>query len=456
MTKKNYQLKYYNINNFETIPQLQALSDDQKHTMRVISHVLPFRTNNYVINELIDWNNIPEDPMFQLAFMQHEFLSKKQFNQVASAIHQTNYPDKLKRVIHKVRAQLNPHPAEQLVHNVPLLAGTPVPGLQHKYRETALIFPTAGQTCFTYCTFCFRWPQFIGEKQLKFATDQSQLFFQYLKHHKEITDVLITGGDPMIMSARHLDKLISPLLSNDYKHIQNIRIGSKVLSFWPYRFITDQDADQYLYIFEKVNKSGKHLAFMAHFNHWRELETEATQEAVQRILTTGTSIRCQSPLLRKINDDPNIWQQMWQTQVKLGMIPYYMFVERDTGPKSYYEIPLVKAYEIFRQAYQKTSGLARTVRGPSMSAAPGKITVEGIEEIAGEKVIQLKFLQSRNPEWCNKIFYAKYNDKACWLSDLVPAFGKQVFFFEAELLKSTVNSVNNKDNIDVTPVSLSY
>ncbi|WP_222937597.1 KamA family radical SAM protein [Spartinivicinus ruber] len=454
MIKRNYQLKYYNLKNFESIPQLQRFNDEQKHAIRVVGNILPFRTNNYVLDELIDWNNIPNDPMFQLTFMQHDFLSKEQFNQVANALSQKDKPDDLKYIINKIRTQLNPHPAGQLAHNVPVLAGTPVPGLQHKYQETALIFPAAGQTCFTYCTFCFRWPQFIGDKQLKFATDQHQLFFQYLKNHKEITDVLITGGDPMTMSARHLDKLITPLLSSEYKHIQNIRIGSKVLSFWPYRFITDQDADHYLRLFDKVNNSGKHLAFMAHFNHWRELDTLATEKAVKRILATGTSIRCQSPLLRKINDNPNVWQQMWQTQVQLGMIPYYMFIERDTGPKAYYEIPLVQAYEIYRQAYQKVSGLARTVRGPSMSAAPGKITVEGVEEIAGEKVIQLKFLQSRKPEWCNKIFYAKFDENACWLDELVPAFGKQVFFFEAELLKDTSNS--NKDKIDVTPISLSY
>jgi hypothetical protein len=107
-----------------------------------------------------------------------------------------------------------------------------------------------------------------------------------------------------------------------------------------------------------------------------------------------------------------------------------MFVERDTGPKNYFEIPLVKAYEIFSEAYKNVSGLARTVRGPSMSAGPGKVLIEDITEIKGEKVFVLKFVQSRIKEYVNKVFFAKYNETASWMDDLEPAFGENEFFFE--------------------------
>ena len=80
----------------------------------------------------------------------------------------------------------------------------PVRGIQHKYKETVLVFPTGGQTCHAYCTFCFRWAQFIGDNDLKFATDESKRFQEYIKQHKEITDVLFTGGDPMVMSYQKL------------------------------------------------------------------------------------------------------------------------------------------------------------------------------------------------------------------------------------------------------------
>jgi hypothetical protein len=117
-------------------------------------------------------------------------------------------------------------------------------------------------------------------------------------------------------------------------------------------------------------------------------------------------------------------------------VPYYMFLERDTGPKNYFEVPLVRAWEIFRDAYKQVSGLARTVRGPSMSAFPGKVAIDGVAEIAGEKVFALQFLQARDPDWVRRPFYAKYDPEAVWLGDLVPAFGEREFFFEAGLRES--------------------
>ncbi|MGI0117080.1 KamA family radical SAM protein [Zooshikella sp. RANM57] len=451
--QKEQRIKYYSINNYECIPQVRLLSDELKYAINVVGKVLPFRINNYVVDELIDWTKVPDDPMFKLSFLQRDFLSPEQFKSVENAIKRKARTAEFKYLINQIRLQLNPHPSGQLEHNTPTLEGIPIPGIQHKYQETVLVFPAAGQTCFTYCTFCFRWPQFTGDNSLKFASKQSPSFFEYIRKHKEVTDVLITGGDPMVMNFRRIESIIRPLLGVGFEHIQNIRIGSKVLSLWPYRFISDQDADNYLKLFEDVNRSGKHLAFMAHFNHWKELNTEATRKAVQRILSTGTNIRCQSPMLKHINDDAGIWKKMWQTQVQLGMIPYYMFIERDTGPKAYFETPLVKAFEIFRDAYQDVSGLARTVRGPSMSATPGKITIEGIDEIAGEKVIQLKFLQSRTPDWCNKIFFAQYDERACWFDELVPAFGKKEFFFESNAFKPLSSK---RKRLDVTPASLSY
>ena len=107
-----------------------------------------------------------------------------------------------------------------------------------------------------------------------------------------------------------------------------------------------------------------------------------------------------------------------------------MFVERDTGPSPDFRLPLAKAYETFQAAYQRVSGLARTVRGPSMSAFPGKVAIDGIVTIKGEKVFALQFLQARNPDWARRPFYAKFDPEATWLDDLVPAFGEERFFFQ--------------------------
>ncbi|HLT36733.1 MAG TPA: hypothetical protein VK034_10610, partial [Enhygromyxa sp.] len=157
------------------------------------------------------------------------------------------------------------------------------------------------------------------------------------------------------------------------------------------------------------------------------------RRAVARIRGTGAQIRMQSPLIRHINDNPETWAELRRTGVELGCVPYYMFVERDTGPKNYFEVPLVRAWEIFRDAYKRVSGLARTVRGPSMSALPGKIAIDGVTEVAGQKVFALQFLQARDPEWVRRPFYAKFNPRAAWFDALEPAFGAREFFFEAAL-----------------------
>ncbi len=427
------KMKFYGLKDIDNIPQLQDLTEDQRFAIKVVSNVLPFRANNYVVEELIDWSNIPDDPIFQLTFMQKEMLTDDQFDRMAELLHNGASPDKVKELSNEIRLELNPHPAAQMTANVPSFEGTEVQGVQHKYRETALIFPSSGQTCHAYCTFCFRWAQFVGMNDLKFATDESLRFQEYLKKHTEITDILLTGGDPMIMNLKNLKVYLEPMLTPEFEHIKNIRIGTKSVAYWPYKYVTDRDADGILELFEKIVNAGKHLAIMSHYNHWKELSTEVSHEAIRRIRNTGAQIRTQSPLIKHINDDPAVWTKMWRDQVALGCIPYYFFIERNTGAKNYFEVPLERSYNIFREAYQQVSGLSRTVRGPSMSSLPGKVEIQGITEVKGEKVFVLTLLQARNPEWCKKPFFAKYGPDVTWYDQLRPAFGKNKFFFTDEL-----------------------
>lgn len=398
----------------------------------VVAHVLPFKTNNYVVNELIDWDNYQNDPIFILNFPQKGMLSPEHFSKMAQAVDAGADTATLRKTADEIRHQLNPHPAGQS-HNVPEVNGEKLTGAQHKYNETMLFFPSQGQTCHAYCTFCFRWPQFTGMDNMKFAMKEIDNVIAYLRQHEEITDLLITGGDPMVMKASVLDTYISRLLEADLAHLQTIRIGSKSLAFWPYRYLSDPDAEEVLQIFKKVSDSGKSLAFMAHFNHPRELETEAVQKAIKKIRATGAQIRTQSPLLNHINASAQVWADMWKKQVGLGLIPYYMFIARDTGAQEYFGVSLHRAWDIFQRAYTRVSGIARTVRGPSMSCTPGKVRICGITEIQGEKVFVLEFIQGRNSQWAIRPFFAKYDPKALWMDDLQPAFGKEEFFFETEL-----------------------
>ena len=215
--------------------------------------------------------------------------------------------DEVRAAAHQVRMRLNPHPAGQLALNIPDLDDEPVPGIQHKYPETVLVFPKQGQTCHAYCTYCFRWAQFVDEPGLKIATADVDRVVAYLREHREITSVLIAGGDPMIMGAGVLRRYVQPLLDADPDHIESIRIGTKSLAYWPQRFISDPDADDTLRLFEEVAATGRTLAFMSRFSHPRELAPELVADAVRRIRATGAVIRTQAPLIRSINDDPAIW-----------------------------------------------------------------------------------------------------------------------------------------------------
>ncbi|SHH50845.1 KamA family radical SAM protein [Massilia sp. CF038] len=412
--------------------QWSSMAPDLQEAVQVVSHVLPFRTNAYVLDHLIDWSRVPDDPIYRLVFPHRDMLPPREYAQLRDLVLYKKDDAAIARLVHTIRMRMNPHPAGQMTHNVPRVNDAPLRGLQHKYKETVLFFPSAGQTCHAYCTFCFRWPQFAGMDDMKFDARETTELVAYLAHHPGVTDVLITGGDPLIMNTRQLAEIIEPLLSPQLAHIQNIRIGTKSVAYWPQRFVSDKDADDLMRLFERVVGAGKNLAIMGHYSHAAELRNGIAQRAVKRIVSTGATLRMQGPLIRHINEDPHSWAELWTTGVRLGAIPYYMFVERDTGPSEYFALPLARAHEVFQAAYQMVSGLSRTVRGPSMSAFPGKVVIDGVVTINGEKLFALQFLQARNPDWVRRPFFARYDPNATWLDHLVPAFGRKRFFFEGD------------------------
>ena len=425
--------KAYGLRNFRQIPQLQSFSEEELFAIEVVGHVLPFKTNNYVIDELIDWDCVPDDPIFVINFPQKDMLKPDHFDEMAGVLKRGADKKEIDETANRIRSQLNPHPDGQMEHNVPMLGNYRLRGMQHKYKETVLFFPSQGQTCYAYCLFCFRWPQFASMDGMKFAMKEAELLIEYVREHTEVTDILLTGGDILTMKAKNLAAYIDPLIQAKLPNLKRIRLGTKALGTWPYKFLNGSDADETQALLKRVTDAGMHLAFMAHFNHPQEMRTYAVKEAIKRVHATGAKIRTQSPLLKNINDDPDVWANMWKAQVDLGMIPYYMFVARDTGAQHYFGVPLVRAWEIFREACQKISGLSRTAQGPSMSAHPGKVQVLGVSEVAGQKVIVMRILQGRNPDWVLRPFYAEYDDKAMWIDELKPAFGEERFFFEDEL-----------------------
>ncbi|MFB4318990.1 KamA family radical SAM protein [Actinomadura sp. 21ATH] len=414
------KFRAFTAKHLDELTRRAGLGPAERLATRAVATVLPFRTNSYVLEELIDWSAAPDDPIYRLVFPLPDMLPADDVARLSDLLSRQAPKAEIEAAAHAVRMRLNPHPAGQMELNIPSFGDGKIPGLQHKYDETVLYFPKQGQTCHAYCTYCFRWAQFVGEPDLKMAGDDTAQLRDYILAHPEVTSILFTGGDAMIMGEPVLRRYIEPLL--ELEQLESIRIGTKSLAYWPQKFVTDPDAEAMLRLFEQVGEAGKNLAFMAHFTHPRELEPLVVTEAVRRIRDTGAIIRTQAPLIRTINDDPAVWNSMWRTQTRLGMVPYYMFVERDTGPQDYFAVPLAQAYEVFRTAYKDVAGLSRTVRGPSMSATPGKVCVDGVLELHGQKVFVLHFIQCRDSDLVGKPFFAKYDPEAVWLDDLKPAF----------------------------------
>jgi KamA family protein len=399
------------------IAQRYGLSGEVASTVRLFSLVLPFRVNEYVLSELIDWKSVPDDPIFQLVFPQPGMLSREDERSLADLSAGGSSSPELERAIGEIRARLNPHPADQMEANVPREGSQAVPGLQHKYSETVLYFPSNGQTCHAYCTYCFRWAQFVGDADLRFAAPAPDRLVAYLGRHPEVTDVLVTGGDPMVMGAAQLRSHLEPLLA--VESVRTIRIGTKSVAYWPQRFVADADADEVLRLFEDVVASGRNLAVMAHFSHPREIQTDVARAALRRVRDTGALLYCQAPLMAHVNDDAETWSELWRGELAAGAVPYYLFVARDTGPREYFEVPLGRAVEIFQTAYQALPGLARTVRGPVMSTSAGKVIVDGVLRAPERALFQLRFLRARDPMLVGRPFHALYSSSATWFDDLV-------------------------------------
>jgi len=430
----------------ERFPRLQEnLQDIQRSGL-----VFPFKASPYLVEELIDWDmegDIKDDPFYRLVFPTMAMLTEEHRDQLNAACDEGD-PFKIKESVDEIREALNPHPAGQKTLNAP--KKDELTGVQHKYSETVLFFAAAAQTCHAYCTYCFRWAQFIGDTDLRFAQKDAGSLFDYLAEHEEVSDILFTGGDPMFMKTRLIKQYFEPFKDPTFlPHIQNLRIGTRALTFWPQRFTTDDDADELHTLLREVKEvGGRHIAIMSHLGHVRELQTDKVRDAIKRLRQdAGVIIRSQSPVMRGINDDAQVWADKWREEVRLGIVPYYMFMARDTGAQAFFDVPLVRAHRLYSDAIRNTSGLCRTARGPSMSCTPGKVEVTGVQEIMGQEAFVLRFLQCRDESWVGKVFFAKFDPKAVWFDDLEPLDGMQLPWEDAGLPRPCIDEPCQVDHL---------
>lgn len=410
----------YNLNNLGSVQQLSRLPADLRRAIPIVGRVFPIRTNNYLLDELIDWDHVETDPIYKLNFPCREMLLPDHYARMQGLIHGGASIGSIREAAREIRFELNPHSVKTMDETLPAIDGRKQQGIVHSYPETVLFFPAEGQMCHAHCTFCFRWLQFVGEEEEIFTSSDVDALVTYVSEHEEVRDILFTGGDPLFMKTDIIAGYIDRILEADIPHLNALRFGTKSMTYWPYRFLTDPDADSLLRLFEKIVAKGKHVAIVAHITHPRELSTDAARQAVARIRATGAEIRAQSPLLCHINDTPSIWSELWQEEVRLGIIPYYQFVVRDTGARHYFGVPLIETLKIFREAYRTISGICRTVRGPVMSTQHGKVQVLDVQELQGEKTLLLRYLQSSTIENILKTFFAVYDENAEWFTDLKP------------------------------------
>jgi L-lysine 2,3-aminomutase len=417
----------YNVKNFREIEYMRYLPEEVKNEVEIVSQVIPFKTNNYVVDYLIDWENYEDDPIYILNFPNRRMLTKSQYGRLSKAYTNSNSEGELKKVIYDIRMEMNPHPAQQMT-NVPVLDGEELKGMQHKYKDIVLFFPSQGQTCHAHCTFCFRWPQFVKDLDLKFSMREIEKVIAYIRQEESINEILFTGGDPMVMDPGTLSRYIEALIDAKIPNLQNIRFGTKSLSYWPFVFIPrfNEEASAMLDILKRITDNGLHLSIMAHFNHPNELETEVVREAIRNIRATGAEIRTQAPVLNNINNNSEDWSRMWTRQVQLGLVPYYMFIERETGPYEYFSVPLADVYRMYQKAIRNSGSFAKTITGPVMSAAKGKVQIMGIVDnpLDGNTYFMMQYIRHRDFRQTFKPFFMEYDEEATWVDQLteVPRF----------------------------------
>ena len=250
---------------------------------------------------------------------------------------------------------------------------SPVPNITHRYPDRALFL--VSPVCASYCRFCTRRRK-VGDPE-KIPLNQYDSAFEYLAAHTEIRDVILSGGDPMMLSDRRLEYIFQRLRA--IPHIEIIRIGSRITSHLPERVTPE--------FCEMVKKY--HPVYMnTHFNHPREL-TPASVAALARLADAGVPLGCQTVLLRGVNDDPQIMKELMQKLLKARVRPYYIYMADQVAGGEHFRTQVEKGLEIVKALRGWTSGLAVPHFVIDAPGGGGKVPLlpEYVEEINEDEVI---------------------------------------------------------------------
>ncbi len=362
--RSNQRVRY--IRSLEKIPQIP---EDQRAKLESVIKRYAFRVNDYYLS-LIDWRN-PADPIRQLIIPREEELNDW--------------------------GKLDASDEESV---------TIAKGVQHKYRHTVLLL--CNEVCGAYCRYCFRKRLFMHDNA-EISRDLGE-GIEYIASNPNITNVLLTGGDPLLMSTRKLTDLLRTL--RGIQHVEIIRIGSKMPAFNPWRLLDDpilQDT------FRMYSLPRKRIHLMAHFDHPREL-TDSALQGLDCFIRSGVVCVNQCPLIKGVNDDPVVLSTLFKRLSYAGCPQYYVFQGRPTAGNEPYRLPIVRSWQVFTDALAKGSGLSRRAR-LVMSHSTGKIEIVSVDN----KHIYLKYHRAKDPQNEGRFMVCRRNDKAFWLDDLEEA-----------------------------------
>jgi lysine 2,3-aminomutase len=352
------------VHDIEDVTQLSAVD---RTRLGVVTSRFPFRSNNYYLS-LINWSD-PEDPIRRI-IVPHEGELEEWGRLDASA--------------------------EACI--------TPARGVQHKYPRTVLLL--CHETCAGFCRYCFRKRLFMpGSDEV--ALDVSE-GIAYIADHPDVTNVLLTGGDPLLLPTRQLESILESL--DRFDHLRVIRIGSKMPAFNPWRILDDADL---LNVIARYSQPRRRLYIMTHFDHPRELTAPAVQ-ALALLSEAGAVLANQTPMIRGVNDDPDTLAELFRELAACGSPPYYVFQCRPTTGNWPYAVPLVEAFQSFDKARCAVSGLAKRARFV-MSHETGKVEVLAVDDDR----VYLRYHRALEPSEEGRFFSCRRDDGAYWLDDLV-------------------------------------
>lgn len=414
------------------------LSDIKERELFV--EVYAFLATKHVLNT-IDWDNYEQDQVFQLIIPQPNMIDKKVVEEYSSIEDDAER----KIMVETYRDKTNPHDGKQILNRPSFYKEDGVleslDGGQHKYPQVFLLFDKTTQGCYAYCTYCFRHAQVRGDEDMFIQSDVNQVH-DYLRKHKEVTDILITGGDAGYMPYSRLNEYLSPIMEDpELMHIRNIRIASRALTYEPNVVVSSKYNDT-LQLFKKLIDHGVQVLWMGHFSTPKELLNIHTMAAIRRLRANGINVRSQSPMMNhislfmdengKVDIDRSAqnWIDLAHVLMMLGMQFHSIYCARPTGEHDYFTAPLADMDKIFSKVYRSLPSLGRPSRYITMTSSAGKTSLMGVVEVNGRKAFALKFNEARDMNWLDKVYLAEYDEKENTIEKLKPFDGGDYFYKE--------------------------